>query len=175
MAKAPTKSKRESNASRFGEDVVRKAMTVAVMKRSNRGYAWTQAAKAIGSRKDVVAHWPERYPQIWEEVKGQCEKKLEEVAPSLIELLLDNANRAAQEWNNRLKNEPASIKDFALTGILDYSIKNAQLLQNRPTGIEESHLNLTEKVVIELHEIEKAERLKTLHDSQNRIKKYNEN
>jgi hypothetical protein len=131
MAKAPTKSKRKSNASRFGEDVVRKAMTVAVMKRSNRGYAWTQAAKTIGSRKDVVAHWPERYPQIWEEVKADCQKALRAAAPDLAELLLENAYLAATEWNLRLRNDPGEIKDFALTGHIDYAIKNAGILKGK--------------------------------------------
>jgi hypothetical protein len=145
------KSKRSKGTkNRFSEADRRKAFAVAIINKDNFGYSWTKGAGAVGTHKSVVKHWSERYPEIFEDVKRQCQAELERVAPELADILLDVARRAAEEWLHRLKTKPSEIKEFALTGILDYAIKNANLLTDKPTGIEkhEHKHSLVEQMIM---------------------------
>ena len=151
---------------KFSEADKREAFAVAVMGRTEKGYSWKKGAETVGATKTAVSDWAKRSPELFEEVKAQVEAKLEKVAPDLAMLLLENANLAAGEWNNRLKKDPSGIRDFALTGILDYSIKNAQLLQGKPTGNERPvNINFGFGTA-------NLQQGKGKDDSSNRIKKY---
>lgn len=117
------------------------------MKGSAQGPAWLQAARELGTERSTVLQWSKRYPELFAEVRAECEKNLANVAPGLAKLFYENARLAVMEWNRRLKN-PRKIKNFELTGVMDYSVKNARLLDEKSTGIEDHRHSLVERIIM---------------------------
>jgi len=139
---------------RYSEAQIRQALTVAIANTRDGCPNFRAGQRAIGApAKRSVEVWYNKYTAMVAEITALHQAKLKEIAPALIDVLLENANLAAQEWNRRLKNNTGQIKDFALTGILDYSIKNAQLLQGKPTGNVKVSEDLKAEVIHKITEV----------------------
>lgn len=136
----------------------------------------TAASRQLGITKQTIHKWWESHPDLVEEARKQADEYNGERRAIVKENCLRIAALASEEILERLSdpNRCKEITPWHLNGMLDYAVKNHELLSGRATGRNESKsdLNVTEKLIIELHNIEKAERLKTLNGTENRIKKY---